>query len=161
MEDPSHLTAWLDQEDRRTTETIRTYGVYIQYVIGDPPRQETSFSYTTGLFGLAHPELLVFGLPPATAHALLNHLAGRVRDGHDLIPGEMLTFDDWPHRVVPEAVPNPGQILLAANRFYQRPPEHSVPALQLTTDDRGGRFPWDDGYEFPAWLQPRPGEFSA
>ncbi len=161
MDDQTQLIAWLDQEDRRTTETIRRCGVYIQYVMGDQSRNETSFSYTTGLFGMGHPELLAFGLSPANARGLFRELASRIRDGEDLIPGEIVTSDDWHHRVIVEVVPNPGQILLAANRFYQRPPEQSVPALQLTTDDRNGRFPWDDGYSFPAWLQPRPGEFSA
>ncbi|WP_457098433.1 DUF4262 domain-containing protein [Microbacterium sp. P5_E9] len=51
--------------------------------------------------------------------------------------------------------------MFAANRFYQRPDEASVPALQLTYPDKEGRFPWDAGCSLPAWRQPRPGEFRA
>jgi Domain of unknown function (DUF4262) len=47
-----------------------------------------------------------------------------------------------------------------ANRFYLRPDEASVPVLQLTYDDRPGRFPWEPGYAVPD-MQPRPGTFRA
>jgi hypothetical protein len=73
----------------------------------------------------------------------------------------LLEFDNWSHRVTVEEVPNPGEIVFGANRFYQRPDEASVPVLQLTYDDLGGRFPWQDGYANPDWIQPRPGEFRA
>jgi hypothetical protein len=153
--------AWLDQERRRTTQAIRTSGVFIQYVGGDPEALATPFAYTVGLHGIGHPELLVFGVSPSTASALLNEVASRIRGGRDLTPGEMLTFDDWAHRVVVEDLPNPAQILFAANSFYERPDELSVDAFQLTYDDTAGRFPWDDGYSVAPWIQPRPGEFSA
>lgn len=158
--DPA-LQAWLDQEDRRTADIIRTSGTYIQYVGGDVAHHLTSFAYTVGLFGIAHPELLVFGLDARTAGALLNDVSARVREGRILVPGSTLRFDDWAHRVRVEAVPNPGDIAFAANRFYQRPDEFSVPLLQLTYDDRDGRFPDEDGYANASWIQPRPGEFSA
>lgn len=158
--DPT-LTAWLDQEDRRTAETIRTHGTSIEYVGGDMRRRQAPFAYTIGLFGIAHPELLVLGIDQRTAGLLLNDVAGRVRDGHDLTPGELLTFDGWAHRVTVETVPNPGDIVFAANRFYQRPDEHSVAVFQLTYDDRDGRFPWEDGYGNAEWIQPRPGTFHA
>jgi hypothetical protein len=59
------------------------------------------------------------------------------------VPGQPLTFERWPHRIVVEAVPNPGEIVFAANRHYQRPDEASVPVYQLSYDDTAGRFPWD------------------
>jgi len=158
--DPA-LQAWLDQEDRHTAEIIRTHGTYIQYVGGDSQRKEAPFGYTVGLFGIGHPELLVVGVAPGTAGGLLNDVAGRVRAGEVIVPGQLLTFDAWAHRVIAESVPNPGEIAFAANRFYQRPDEHSVELLQLTYDDRQGRFPWDEGYSNPAWVQPRPGELRA
>ena len=153
--------AWLDQEDERTAQAIRRHGVSIVYVGGDDAGELASFAYTIGLFGVGHPELLVFSVPPPVASGLLNEVAGRVRGGQDLVPGQMLEFDDWSHRVVVEAVPNPAEIVFAANRFAQRPDEASVPVLQLTYDDLNGRFPWDEGYLNAAWLQPRPGEFRA
>ena len=158
--DPA-VIAWLDQQDRRTAQTIRTHGTHIEYVIGDMRRSQTPFAYTIGLFGMGHPVLLVFGLDSRRRGLLLTDVSDRVRRGRDIVPGELLEFDGWGHRVKVEAVPNPGEIAFAANRFYQRPDEHSVPLLQLTYDDRDGLFPWDDEYANAVWIQPRPGTFSA
>jgi hypothetical protein len=163
------LQAWLDQEDQHVAATIRQRGCCVQYVMGggceccddDLDPESPSFAYTIGLFGLGHPELLIFGTDPGTASAVLNDVFQRVRAGADLVPGELLAFADWPHRAFIEAVPNPGEILFGANRHYRRPDDHSVPAFQLTWDDATGRFPWDGGYSAPMWIQPRPGTFSA
>ncbi len=157
----AQMQAWLDQEDTMVAQTIRRYGLFVQLVGGDPGDVPPAFAYTVGLFGLGHPELVATGLDPGTAPALLNHLADRVRAGENLLPGQLLSFDEWPHRVVVEALPNPGEILLAANRHYQRPPEHSVEAYQLTYDDLQGRFPWDPGYANRPEIQPRPGTWQA
>ena len=91
---------------------------------------------------------------------VLNDLGERVRAGEALLPGQLVMFDDWPHRITPEPVPNPGDIVFSANDFYRRPDKHSVPVLQLTYDDTEGRFPRDDGYAAPE-MQPRPGTFNA
>ena len=165
----ARIQAWLDQEDARIKDVIRHHGWAIEYIGGGccsvpgcdgddddgPP-----FAYTVGLFGLGHPELLVFGIDPGTALNLLNHLGERVRGGDTLIPGMMISFEEWPHRVIPEEVPNPGEIVFSANRFYGRPDFASVPVLQLSYDDYSGRFPWEDDYSAPE-LQPRPGTFRA
>lgn len=159
--DLPQVTGWLDQEDARTAAMVREHGWYIEYVIGDDRSHETSIAYTIGLFGLGHPELVVLGVPPATAAGLMNEVGRRIKAGANLVPGEVLSFDDWPHKVTVEEIPNPGEILFGANRFYARPDAASVPAYQLTYDDLDGRFPWDDGYSTPAWIQPRPGEYRA
>ena len=118
------------------------------------------FAYTVGLFGLNHPELVTVGLSIETSAGVLNQVARRVMDGQNLIPGTLLSFEEWPHSMVPEVLPNPGEILFTANRFYRRPEEASVPALQLSYDDKAGRFPWEEGYAAPD-RQPRPGRWSA
>ena len=158
--DPATI-AWLDQQDKRTAQTIRTHGTHIEYVMGDMRRSQTPFAYTIGLFGMGHPELLVFGLDARTTGLLLNDVADRVRAGSDVVPGELLEFSGWGHRVTVESVPNPGDIAFAANRYYRRPDEFSVELLQLTYDDRYGRFPWEDDHANAVWIQPRPGRFSA
>jgi hypothetical protein len=148
---------------------IRRHGWFIQYVGGgsctapgcecsDP--EDPPFAYTVGLFGLAHPELLIFAIPPHTATVVLNSLGRRIRAGENLLPGQLITLDEWPRRIIPQQVPNPGEIVLSANRYYQRPDEYSVPVLQLTYDDSEGRFPWEEGYAVPA-AQPKPGTFAA
>jgi hypothetical protein len=162
--------AWLDQEDAHIGTIIRRYGWFIQYVYGDPvctepgcscsDQDSVPFAYTVGLFGMNHPELLIFGVSQETAGGVLNELGDRIRAGEDLLPGQLVTFERWPHKIVPEDVPNPGEIVLSANRFYSRPAELSVPVLQLTYDDKAGRFPWNPGYAAPD-MQPRPGTFRA
>lgn len=161
--------AWLDQADAAMASIIRRHGWAIQYVgvsqcggpgcdcpaVDGPP-----FAYTVGLFGMGHPELLIFGVDPTTASEVLNDLGRRVRQGEALLPGIVIEFAEWPHRVIPEIVPNPGDIVFAANEFYQRPDEASVPVLQLTYDDDEGLFPWEEGCLAPE-IQPRPGTFQA
>jgi hypothetical protein len=149
----------LAQNDARTRNIVREHGWMIQAVFGkgtDPP-----FAYTVGLFGLDHPELVIFGIDEASAAGVLNHLGERVRQGDCIAPGELLTFDHWPHRLHVFPLPNPSEVLFAANRFYHRPPDDPVPALQLVWDDLWGNFPWEPGYQAPAWCQPVPGSFKA
>jgi hypothetical protein len=165
----AQIVAFLDQDDAEVVSCIKKYGVYIQYVGGGPcsccqdgPDDDDgpSFAYTVGLFGVGHPELVIVGSGVHTSAGVLNELSDRVRAGGSLLPGQLITFEQWPRRIVPETVPNPGEILYAANRHYQRPAEVSVPALQLSYDDTSGRFPWEDGYVAPD-LQPRPGTWRA
>lgn len=165
----ARIQAWLDQEDARMKSVIRRHGWAIEYIGGgccsfpgcdggdelDPP-----FAYTVGLFGMGHPELLVFGLDPDLTSSVLNDLGDRVRGDEALIPGQLIEFVDWDRRVILETVPNPGEIVFSANRFYARPSEFSVPVLQLAYDDELGRFPWEEGHRQPR-RQPRPGTFSA
>ena len=66
--------------------------------------------------------------------------------------------DGWNRKIVIEHVPNPGEIVLTANDFYQRPPEVSVPVVQVTYCDDQGLFPWEAECRSD---QPRPGTFRA
>ncbi len=122
---------------------------------GQPP-----FCYTTGLHGIGHPELLVFGLSLGDSSRALNQFAHDIAHGNDLTPGEVVELTGWKLFLV-EELPNPGEILLAANDFYGRPPGHPVAGLQLTWADGGGNFPGDPGYAYPLSWQPRPGTFRA
>ncbi len=163
--------AWIDQDDANTVSIIRRHGWMIQYVGGgicgvpgcdahDDP-DVPPFAYTVGMFGLGHAEFLTYDLSAGDASRVLNDLGERVRAGETLIPGQMVTCEDWNHRMVLEEVPNPGEVVFSANRFYQRPAEFSVPVLQVTYDDDKGRFPWDERYDERAGRQPRPGGFRA
>ncbi|PFG30181.1 DUF4262 domain-containing protein [Paramicrobacterium agarici] len=152
--DTAQTQAWLDQEDRHVALTIRKYGCLVQYV--STPAKTPSFGYTVGLFGLGHPELIVFGMTRNAAAYTLNWFFDRIRDGEDLMPGQVLRPDDKAPRFLVEKFPNPAEYLFSANRHYDRPDFLSVPAYQLTWDDNGA-FPGEDGYTKPAWLQPRPG----
>jgi hypothetical protein len=157
----SHVQARHDQEDAMVSQTIRKHGLFIQFVGGDPDDIPRTFAYTVGLFGLGHPELVIASVNPGTACGVLNELGARVRAGENFVAGQLLTFEEWPHRIVVEELPNPGEILFSANRHYQRPAQASVEAYQLTYDDRAGRFPWDEGYANHPDIQPRPGTWQA
>lgn len=160
-------TAWLDQEDAHTARLIREHRFTVTYVFPCDPEDEHDldepdgppFGYTTGLFGLGHPELVVVGLGQLTTHAVLTRAAELVLDGRDLVPGEHLTWPDRPDGLVVEVLPNPGEVLFCANRFYQRPDEFSVPAYQLAWQHRDGTWPWDADHL--CGCQPRPGTWRA
>lgn len=163
------VEAWFDQWEAQVTSTIRRHGWFIQYVGGDvcsrpgcpcPPADGPPFAYTVGLFGMNHPELLVFGVPPQAAAAILNVLGEHVRSGGSLLPGIEVPVEGWDRKVILEVVPNPGEIVFTANDFYRRPDEHSVPVLQISYPDDEGRFPWEEGHS-RLEKQPRPGSFRA
>jgi hypothetical protein len=85
-------------------------------------------------------------------------LGDRIKAGEDLTPNFPVSFEDRAWKLVPEVVPNPGEVLFVANSYYDLPSCASVPALQLSYDDREGRFPWEPRYAAPS-MQPRPGTF--
>jgi Domain of unknown function (DUF4262) len=155
------ITAWLDQEDAHLAQVIRTRRWAVQYVGAGEQPDEPAFGYTIGLFGLGHPELVVVGLRPDCTHALLEELAVVVAGGRNLLPGEVVPWPGDGRPLVVEALPNAGDVVLVANRFYQRPAEYSVPAYQLSWPTDDGLFPWDDGYPAGAACQPRPGTWRA
>ena len=159
MTDPQ-MTAFLDQEDAHTAQLVRRYRFTVTHVCRGDEEDDVSFAYTTGLFGLGHPELVVVGVGSQAAHAMLDAAAQMVVEGRDLLPGELLS---WPDRrgLVVEHLPNPGDVLFGANRFYARPDEFSVPAYQLAWPHADGTFPWDPGYPCPPGCQPRPGTWQA
>jgi hypothetical protein len=161
MTNDPQTVAWLDQEDARLAQIIRTHRFAVQYVwSGDEP-DEPGFGYTVGLFGLGHPELVVTGLDHHVSHGLLNRVARMVVDGRNLVPGEVIQDDTGQDIVTVEVLPNPAEVLFSANRFYERPDEFSVPAFQLTWADAAGRFPWDPRYAYDRERQPRPGTWRA
>jgi hypothetical protein len=159
--DPRTL-AWLDQEDAHLAQTIRAHRWAVQYVGAGDEADEPAFGYTIGLFGLGHPELVLVGLGANTTHSILDRTAGVVAGGRDLVVGELVTWPDPAElRLVVETLPNPGEVVLVANRFYERPVEYSVPAYQLTWALPGHCFPWEGpGPDEPA-TQPRPGTWRA
>ena len=115
-------TAWLDQEDAHLVRVIRQHRWAVRYVGSGEEDDEPCFGYTIGLFGLGHPELVLVGLGADTTHGVLQRVAGEVAAGRDLVPGELIDRDDRPGRLFVEDSPDPGEVVLDADRFYQRPP---------------------------------------
>ena len=82
-------------------------------------------------------------------------------DGRDLVPGEVIADDDGRNLLTVEVLPNPGEVLFSANRFYERPDEYSVPAFQLTWADADRELPVGPRYACEPDRQPRPGTWQA
>ncbi len=101
------------------------------------------------------------GLDADTTHGVLHQVAEEVAAGRDLVPGELLGWAEWEGRLCVEASPDPGEVVLGANRSHQRPPEYSVPALQLAWRHVDGSFPWEEGYPCGPACRPRPGTWRA
>ncbi|GAA3880967.1 DUF4262 domain-containing protein [Tessaracoccus defluvii] len=118
----------------------------------------TAFAYTVGLFGIGHPELIVFGLDAESAYGTLYWFFDEVKRGRVLAPDEIVSPPGSDTRFLVERFPNPGSVVFAANRFHGRSRRSSVPVYQLTWDVAGA-FPREEGYRYPATLQPRPGDF--
>ena len=161
MSTDPQTTAWLDQEDAHLAAVIRRARFAVQYVGPGELPDEPAFGYTIGLFGLGHPELVVVGLGASATHALLDAVAGEVVAGRSLVPGELVEGAGGRTELLVEECPNPGEVLLGANRWYRRPAEYSVPAFQLAWTHADGRFPWEEGYPCGPECQPRPGTWRA
>ncbi|QNP54608.1 DUF4262 domain-containing protein [Tessaracoccus defluvii] len=100
----------------------------------------TAFAYTVGLFGIGHPELIVFGLDAESAYGTLYWFFDEVKRGRVLAPDEIVSPPGSDTRFLVERFPNPGSVVFAANRFHGRSRRSSVPC----TSSRGmslGRSP--------------------
>ncbi len=104
----------------------------------------TAYVYTTGLTAtFGHPELVIAGLDPHTAHDLLRNAVEKIESGIPLEPGVpcegiaagfVVRFSDVFR-------PSCGLSLAVTDRFYGKP----VPFRQLLWPDRRGRFPGEPG----------------
>jgi hypothetical protein len=70
----------LDDWMRDQQKHIDTTGWSVTHVLPTHDEPASPFAYTVGLTPWGSPELVIAGLHPETAHALLNDLAGRVFD---------------------------------------------------------------------------------
>jgi hypothetical protein len=140
---------------RRQGEIIDRVGWAVTAVIPTPDDTDHAapFAYTVGLTAHGHPELVIAGLDPAIAQALLNDLASRVFDKaerfdhaqriHDLI----VDYD----AIIIEGSPTerlwPGA---AVGRYGAG----RVRLQQVVWPDTSGRFPWQDRYAYHPDVQP-------
>ena len=134
--------------DDRLMENVDEVGWHYVVVSGDD--EGPGFVFTIGLFqNREHPELIVVGLPPETANGLLDILMLKIfgeneriepfRRYDDVAKGLALVF-------VPVGVEHYRDYLGYANWYYGALPK-PYPALQLVWPDKGGRFPWEEGYD--------------
>ncbi len=128
-----------------TAANIRSHGWHCVMVAPEAEGEE-AFAYTIGLaerFG--QPEVLVFGLPEASAHALLARCVALAEAGQRLAAGERgdLLGGGYRVRLAPLRADRYGEYLGTAFRHYG---ERPFQALVLLWPDREGRFPGEVGY---------------
>ncbi len=109
-------------------------------VFGDDEHEP--FAYTVGLYSsYKHPELLVYGLPRETAHAVLSIAARAAADGNplnlseptdELLEGYPCVFVQVPRDQYPEHVG-------CARWYYQG---DDFPVQQIVWPSNAGHFPW-------------------
>ncbi len=112
----------------------------------DPPL--AGYVYTIGFpEALGFPELVVFGLTPATARGLFDMVAGLLRDGTEIPVGVDLTglFDnDLRCRFAPIAPDEVPPLLGTAVSWRKGRP---FDAVQLLWPDRNGFLPHEAGFD--------------
>lgn len=145
----------IEDWQRRQDDIIDTVGWAVTAVLptADDPATTCPFAYTVGLTAHDYPELVIAGLDPVTAQALLNDLASRVYDRaerfthgqhiHDLIAGYDAVIVDGPP--TPRLWPGTAIGRYGADR---------VRLQQIVWPDPDGHFPWQDGYAYAADIQP-------
>ena|GEM_PF-157610 len=132
------MDAYLAKIERLTVE----HGWAVQLV--GPGEDEEEFGYTVGMFRLGHPEFILFALPSATAHLILNALGARVRSGEQFSAGAVLSGVVHRRHVCLIDVTDSCEHLRVANALADR--AAPVPALQVVIQDADGRWPWDAGW---------------
>ena len=146
--------AWRDQADARVTECVRTYGVYIQYVGGGRCASPRLLLRRRRPAALRLHGRAVRAQPPGAGHRRsLDRDVGRRAQPRgapchgraEPDPGSTARFEEWPHSMVPEVLPNPGEILFTANRYYQRPDARVRPGAAAQLRRQGRPLPLGGG----------------
>lgn len=126
---------------------IDEYGWAVRHV--GAGEEEPAFSYTVGLTVMAHPEIVMEGLPFEAAQAFLNMMGEDVKAGKRYSSGVMvsdLTEPPAPIAFIP--VTNTTKLTAAVQAFGE------VQAVQAVWSDSTGRLPWEPAYRNPADAQP-------
>ncbi|HEX8349015.1 MAG TPA: DUF4262 domain-containing protein [Hymenobacter sp.] len=106
-----------------------------------------AFAYTIGLWkNFKHPEIISFGLPIDTLHAILNDAGGWVSDGKviELATDNFDIFENLPVQFRQIEQENILDYFGYARWFYEY---KDFPAIQLVWPDRARNYPWDKGYD--------------
>lgn len=131
-------TGYLDQ----VRAVIAEHGWLVQSVFPEAGDPGPLFAYTVGLTACGRAELLVAGLEPGTAQALLNDAAGRAEP---FTHGQQLT--DWIVGYTAVVVEGPHAEPLWPGTARALYGASAVRLQQLVWPDPAGRFPWDDDFE--------------
>ncbi len=113
--------------------------------VEDPPRP--GYTYTIGFeesFGF--PEVVIFGLTPVAARGLLEMIATHLEAGGEIPVGVFvgLLDNDLPAAMLPVQMPDNSELFEDAVEYNGR---DDFRMRQFLWPDRGGKLPWDEGYD--------------
>ena len=138
---------------RHQDQIIDRVGWAVTAVLPTPEHPGAPFAYTVGLTAHDHPELVIAGLDPLSAQALLNDLAARVYDtGARFTHGQRVSDLIAGYDAV--ILEGPATDDLHPGAAYARYGRDRVRLRQIVWPDPQARFPWDDGYAHPPGAQP-------
>ena len=130
----------LSPEDRELLDDVAARGLHVVHV---PARDgRPGCSYSVGLWhSFGQPEVIVFGLEPAVAAALLDRIADAADDGRTLLAGSRHDglLHGYPAHFL--AVP-PAAVASWCARAQRAYAGEDFPVVQLVWPDRQGRWPW-------------------
>ena len=136
-------------------ERVRDFGWQTTSVWADEENGDPAFSYTTGFwFSTDQPEVIVFDFPPQLAHDVFGQMMSKTREGIRFPLGVPIggILANEPVYLVPVKDGAAARYLRSSHWFYRRSP---FPVVQLVWADRGGSFPWEEGFdETASTLQP-------
>lgn len=116
---------------------ICAYGFTLTFVSGLHPRN-VSFTHTTGLYEVNHPELVVGGLAPDEAAGVLTFFAQQVVGGERFEDGGRYPLHASGPHVWFRQLPAPAGVLRRTNAFYGLTCNESAPALQIVCPGTSG-----------------------
>lgn len=144
--------------EEQIAEVVRQYGWYAAS-IGD---HQPPFLYTIGLMQtLDHPELIVFGLEPENAHALISQFVRDIRAGRSFAEpgvGEIDVAGNEQSIGFRRVHPTQHALYLGFAMGYCRyvAQQGDLEAMQVFWPDDNGKFPFDVGCDLAVHgLQPR------
>jgi len=134
---------------RKALENIEKFGWHITGVF--PTADDASkgwFAYTTGATTRKLPEIVITGVPFETSAGLINELLKSIESGKETLREdtpytEICNMPIYLRKLTMAQVE--GYMYMTGN-FHQG---KEYPVYQFVYPDPNGKFPWEDGYDFP------------
>ena len=105
------------------------------------------FAYSFGLYEeFGHPEIIIYGLPGATMHRLINDVGHKVKSGVRYSAGDR-SSELLEHYACAFGVVNPLQYSKTCMWTVWYYENHNFPALQLFWPDKQNKLPWEAGFQ--------------
>ena len=139
--EPEHET------DAKLISDVKTYGWHVLRVFADQGGPD--FAYSVGLFlNYGHPEVIIIGLDADVAHKIINTIGEGCAQGEAFHAGRRTDrlLKGYDACFVDVAFNHYSDYFGYAIWFYSSS-DQPFPAVQMVWPDRGGRLPWEEGYD--------------